>query len=106
MLNLMRGIYGAGMARAIVPTSIPPPSWVGQIVGRDSSRRCAGFVERGEIFASARRERAEPLHGAAGEWRLEQLLRDERARAGAEARPRPGACADVPEPLDRRRVPG
>src|SRR5207248_1757890 len=37
---------------------------------------------------------------------LEQPLRDERARAGSEAGPRPGARTDVPEPLDRRRVAG
>ena len=38
--------------------------------------------------------------------RLEQLRRDERARAGAEARTGPRARADVEQPLDRRRVPG
>src|SRR5438552_2307404 len=38
--------------------------------------------------------------------RLEQLLRDERARSGPETRPGPRARADVPEPVDGCAVAG
>ena len=38
--------------------------------------------------------------------RAEEGLRDHRPRAGAEPWARPGACADVEEPIDRRSVAG
>ena len=49
-------------------------------------------------------ERARLRERALGERRLQELLRDERARAGAEAGAGPRARADVEEPLDGGRV--
>src|SRR5439155_6806285 len=51
-------------------------------------------------------ERAGARDRALRQRRLEQLPRDDRPRARAEAGARPGARPDLPQPLDRRRMAG
>src|SRR3954465_2577673 len=51
-------------------------------------------------------ERAKLRDSPLRRWRLQQVLCDEGARAGAEAWARPRARADVPQALDRRCVTG
>src|SRR5581483_6746477 len=55
--------------------------------------------------ASAPCQAAQLLDRATDDGRLEKLLRDDGARAGAETGAGPGARTDVPEPVDRRHVP-
>src|SRR5205085_5031656 len=64
-----------------------------------------GFLSK-QLGACPARESASARDRALCERRLEELARDDRPRAGAEARAGPGARADLPEALDRRRVPG
>src|SRR4051794_29464321 len=81
-----------------------------EIENRGTLDTCVRMVSFGGFRSKELRpmagERASARNGPLRERRLEQLPCDDRPRAGAETRARPGARPDLPQPLDRRRVAG
>ena len=88
-------------ARRTIPTA-PPRRCTTTSSWRPRSTKSSSAAEHLRVLAL--QETARAGDGALCERRLEQLLRDERAGSGAETRAGPRARADLPQPLDRRRV--